>query len=42
MAKRINFARKAKRGKKKAPNTSFNFGANVSGGKRRPGHGGGS
>jgi hypothetical protein len=44
VAKKINFARKAKKGSKgrKTPNTSFDFGANVGRGRRRGGHGGGS
>jgi hypothetical protein len=43
VAKKVNFTKKPKHKgrKKKAPDTSFNFGANV-GKKRRGGFGGGS
>ncbi len=40
MARKVSFKKKAK-GKKK-PETSFNFGFNVAGKKRRGGFGGGS
>jgi hypothetical protein len=44
MAKKVNFAKrsKAKGRKKKGGGTDFPFGANVSGGKKRRGFGGGS
>jgi hypothetical protein len=45
MAKKVNFGRKKKPGKKKGSSTDFNFGANVArkgGRKRKGGFGGGS
>jgi hypothetical protein len=42
MAKRVSFAKKKAKGKKKVDRTAFAFGANVTGKKRRGGGFGGS